>query len=148
VDPEDITDITAIAPHEFLAMTRGAPDRVVERVIRGLGTQAVLDRVFAGFADQLVPARAPKGRTVVQWEVRDAGVAHLRALVVDGGRCVVEEGEHRDADVRLTADLVGFVRLLEGSASAPVMLLKRRLGLKGSKALALQLDGMFARPRG
>ena len=146
MDPADITDISSVAPHEFLEMTRGAPDREVERVIRGLGTEAVLDRVFSGFADTLVPSRAPKGRTVVQWEVKDEGRSHLRALVIDGGRCVVETGEHDGADVRLSADLVGFVRLLEGSASAPLMLLRRKIGLKGSKALALQLDGMFARP--
>lgn len=141
-----MTDIGAVLPAEFLAMTRRARDRDVERVIRRLGTEAVLDRVFAGFAEQLVASRAPARRTVVQWEVRDEGRAHLRALVVDGGRCVVEEGEHADADVRLTAELVGFVRLLEGSASAPLMLLRRKLGLRGNKALALALDGMFARP--
>ena len=146
VEADDVTDIAAVQPAEFLDLTRRAGDRDVERVIRRLGTEAVLDRVFAGFAEQLIPDRAPTRRTVVQWEVRDEGRSHLRALVVDDARCVVEEGEHPGADVHLTADLVVFVRLLEGSVSAPMMLLRRKLALSGSKALALQLDGMFARP--
>jgi predicted lipid carrier protein YhbT len=146
VEPSDITDISSVEPAEFLRMTRAASDAEVERVIRGLGTEAVLDRVFAGFAASLVPSRAPKRRTVVQWEVRDEGRAHLRALVIDGGVCVVEPGEHEGADVRLTASLPVFVRVLEGTANPPVLLLRRKLGLQGSKALALQLDGMFQRP--
>ena len=146
VDPSDITDISAVDPAEFLRMTRAASDAEVERVIRGLGTEAVLDRVFTGFADSLVPARAPKQRTVVQWEVRDEGRSFLRALVIDGGRCVVEPGEHEGAEARITVSLPVFVRILEGTANPPMLLLKRKLGLKGSKALALQLDGMFQRP--
>jgi predicted lipid carrier protein YhbT len=144
VDAKDI-DIDEVTSAEFLRITRSAPDAEVQRVIRELGTEAVLDRVFDGFASQLVPARAPSSRTVVQWEVKDEGRSHLRALVIDGGQCVVEPGEQR-ADVRLSADLVTFVRLLEGTASPTMMLLKRRLGLKGSKALALSLDALFARP--
>lgn len=145
MEPDEITDIAAVSAPEFLAMTRRAPDGEVERVIRRLGTTAVLDRVFEGFAEQLVPERAPSARTVVQWEVRDGGEPHLRALVVDGGTCVVEQGE-QPSDVRLTADLVPFVRLLEGSASPAMMLIKRKLKLSGSKALALSLDQLFRRP--
>jgi hypothetical protein len=47
-----------ISPQDFARLVHGAGDEEIRTVVHGLGTEAVLDRIFEQMVDRFVPEKA------------------------------------------------------------------------------------------
>jgi putative sterol carrier protein len=137
IDPE------SLSAEDFARLVGQAEDGQIEQVIRGMGTQAVLERVFDGFRDRF-KADAARGVTVdVQFVVTDQGEEHPFVVSIRDGTCEPRSGRVNDPKTTLTTGLVPFVRLVAGQANGVELFMTGRLKVAGDMLFAPQIMGYF-----
>lgn len=134
-----------ISPEDFSRLVRGSGDDDVRNVVRGLGTGAVLDRVFAVMKERFVPEKAGAD-LVVQFLVTDGEEEHPFTVTVQDAECATGRGVADQPTVTLRMDLVPFLRLVAGEANGPVLYLTGKLRVTGNPMVAAGVASLFRTP--
>lgn len=140
VDPSDVS------PEEFAALVASSKDRDIEDRIHEAGTERTLDRIFDGFEERFVPARAEDVDADVQFVVSDGGDEHCYVVSIHDGACRAERGEAESPKTTLSAGLVPFVKLVTGNADGMKLFMTRKLKVSGDLMFAQRLLTFFDRP--
>jgi putative sterol carrier protein len=135
-----------VSPEDFARMVRGAGDEDIRTVVRGLGTEAVLERIFDEMVRRFVPEKARGVDAVIQFEVTDGEDEHHHEVTVREGACRSSKGRAEQPTVILRMDLVPFVRLVAGEAKGPVLYMTGKLRVKGNPMLAAGVASFFRTP--
>ena len=118
------------------------PERDLRERLQGGMRDVILGEVFARFPDYL---RADDVTATIKWSIKDAG----RYLVhIDRGTCEVTEDTGERPRVTLKLDATDFLRLVTGNANPTMLLLRRRLTVKGDLGFAAALPRLFRMPTG
>lgn len=139
-------DLATITPEQFAALVSETPKDELLATVRALGTEPVLDRVFAGMAERFVPERASGVNAVVQFLVND-GEEHPYVLRIADGTAAVERGKAADETVTLAMDLPTFLELVAGKAQGPMLFMAGRLRVSGDVMFASRLMSFFDTPK-
>lgn len=116
----------------------------VAAVVRQVGAEAVLARVFALFPGRFEPACAGGGAwATIQWDVSFDGETHHWVLDVADGACRARAGTAARARLSMAISLPDFLRLVSGRLDGVEAFLGRRLRLRGDRLLALRLGWWF-----
>lgn len=136
-----------ISPQDFARLVHGAGDEEIRTVVRGLGTEAVLDRVFEQMVDHFVPEKAKGVDSIIQFVVTDDEAEHPYAVTVRSGTCSTSPGRVEQPTVTLRMDLVPFLRLVAGQARGPVLYMTGKLKVTGNPMVAAGVSSFFEPPQ-
>lgn len=116
------------------------PERDLRERLQGGMRDVILREVFDRFPDYL---QAGDVTATIKWSIKDAG----RYLVhIDNGTATVTQDTGEKPRVTLKLDAADFLRLVTGNASPPMLLLRRRLTVKGDLGFAAALPRLFRMP--
>jgi len=135
---------------ELLARwVKAATDERLEAVMRGLHRRVLLWQIFRTMRQRVDPDRGWGGDAVVEFRIRRHradGVDRYQLAVADG-RCTTTRSAKRTPTLTLEMQPVVFLRLVGGAASAPALILTRRLRISGDLVLAARLPTLLKTPR-
>jgi hypothetical protein len=119
-------------------------DEQVSAVVRDVGADQVLERVFSVFPDRFEPARAgADARATIQWSVSFDGTPHAWVVDIADGACKVQPGTATGTRLTLDLALPDFLRLVSGRLNATQAFMGGKLKLTGDVMFALQMQGWF-----
>ena len=117
--------------------------------MRGLHRRVLLWQIFRTMRQRVDPDRGWGGDAVVEFRIRRHradGVDRYQLAVADG-RCTTTRSAKRTPTLTLEMQPVVFLRLVGGAASAPALILTRRLRISGDLVLAARLPTLLKTPR-
>ena len=135
-----------ISPQDFARLVHGAGDEEIRTVVHGLGTKAVLDRVFEQMVDHFVPEKAKGVDSIIQFVVTDDQAEYPYVVTVREGTCSTAPGSAERPTVTLRMDLVPFLRLA-GQARGPVLYMTGKLKVTGNPMVAAGVSSFFEPPQ-
>ena len=139
-DPDTMT------PEQFAGLVSAASDEQILEVVRGVGVQRVLDRIFAGFEERFRPERAQGVDDDVQFVVHDEGGEYPYVVAIHGGACTASAGTADSPKVTLTLGVVPFVKLVAGKEDGMKLFMAGALKVSGDLMFAPRIMGFFDRP--
>jgi putative sterol carrier protein len=142
----DAIDPAQVTPEQFAQLAGDASDEDVERVIREVGTERVLDRIFAGFEERFRPELAVGTTGGVQFVVEDLGAEHRYVVEIGEGRCSTRRGPLSEARATITLGVAPLVRLVTGQAEGVRLFMDGKLKASGDVIFAAGLTRFFDRP--
>jgi putative sterol carrier protein len=128
---------------------KAAPDERLEAVMRSWLRRVLLWQIFRTMRQRVDPDRGWGGDAVVEFRIRrnrGNGVDRYQLTIAEG-RCTATRSAKRTPTVRLEMQPVGFLRLVGGAASAPALILTRKLRVSGDLLLAARLPTLLKIPR-
>jgi putative sterol carrier protein len=135
---------------ELLARwVKAVPDERLEAVMRSSLRRVLLWQIFRTMRQRVDPDRGWGGDAVVEFRIRryrGDGVDRYQLAIVEG-RCTTTRSAKRTPTLTLEMQPVGFLRLVGGAASAPAMILTRKLRVSGDLLLAARLPTLLKIPR-
>lgn len=128
---------------------KAAPDEWLEAVMRGLLRRVLLWQIFRTMRQRVDPDRGWGGDAVVEFRIRRyrADGVDRYQLVIAEGRCTTTRSAKRAPTLTLEMPPVVFLRLVGGAASAPALILTRKLRVSGDLVLAARLPTLLKTPR-
>jgi len=135
---------------ELLARwVKAATDERLEAVMRGLHRRVLLWQIFRTMRQRVDPDRGWGGDAVVEFRIRRhrADGVDRYQLVIAEGRCTTTRSAKRTPTLTLEMQPVVFLRLVGGAASAPALILTRKLRVSGDLLLAARLPTLLKIPR-
>ena len=127
------------------------PAQVAE-IVRQLGADDVLDRVFSVFPERLDPNQlGPGTEATVQWNIRLDDRTHHWVVLVADEECQARRGAVNRPTVSLSMELLPFLRLVTARLGSMEAFLSGALRVSGDRLVALRLDwwfGLAAEPAG
>jgi putative sterol carrier protein len=143
--PEEAS--SAIDPALFASLVRDATD---DDLARGLSAnrELILAEVFKRMPEHFDPERAAGVSAIVEWRIleRDDGGHDAFHLIIEDGRCRLQQGPAERPVVTYEIAPVDFIRLVTGSASGPKLFLFGRLKISGNLLLAARMQTFFRIP--
>lgn len=147
----DERDALDISPQDVARVVHGSSDEEIRTVVRGLGTGAVLRRIFVQMENHLVPEKARGVDSDIQFVVTDQNEEYLHAVTIRDGRCSSADGTVEGPTVTLRMDLVPFLRLVAGQATSPatspVLYMTGKLKVIGNLMVAAGVSSFFQPPK-
>ena len=131
---------------EITEVIRSATDQELRALIdlehfRAAGVVAILER-FEEFAD---PERLAEIKGVVLFELaRSKKDVERHTALFEAGTVTLNDSW--EPDVKISADIVDFVRLVTGQSNAALLYLGGRLHIEGNAMLALAVGSVFTVP--
>lgn len=138
-------DVDRVTPEEFAALVANAEDDQITEVIRDIGTERVLDRVFEGMEQRFRSDKAEGVNATIQFVINDQQ-EHPYKVDILGGSCSAARGTSGDPKVTISTDLVSFSRMISGQADGMQLFMRGRLKAKGDLMFATRIMGFFDRP--
>jgi putative sterol carrier protein len=125
-----------------------APDARLDSVMRGPLRAVLLWQIFATMRERFDGDRASGVDAVVEFRIRRAvrDTVDRYQVVMAGGRCTTTKHGEQAPTVALEMDSVSFLRLVGGAASAPGLVLRGRLSVRGDFLLAARLPRLLNIP--
>ena len=130
-------------PQQLAQLVEGRSDAELLEALSAVGVEAALDRVFQGMVDHFLPAKSGGRHAVIEWTVRAPGAAHTYHLKLAGDQISHARGPASVAQVRLTAPVVLFLRVVAGRISGLQAYSDGALGVNGDVVLALLQQTFF-----
>lgn len=140
IDPANVT------PEEFAGLIANADDQQIADVIRSVGPETVLDRIFEGMEANFRPDKASNVDAVIVFVVTDDGNEFPYTVKISNGTCNVDKGKADDPRVSLTTDIVSFSKLVTGQAQGPQLFMAGKLKITGDLMFSAQIMNFFDRP--
>lgn len=141
LDPDRVT------PEEFARLVSVAEDDQIEQVVRGIGTEKVLDRVFQNFPERFKPDKARGVKADIQFVVTDEGEEHPYVVSINEGACTASRATSDSPKTTLTLALVPFSKLVAGQANGMQLFMSGKLKVSGDILFAPQIMGYFEPPK-
>jgi putative sterol carrier protein len=124
------------------AVIAGKPDDDVMQLVENMGgVEAVLEMVFQGMEEALIPDKAQD--CVIGWELTSGGKTYDYTVTVKDKRATYEESKPTDARVTLGCSVVEFVRLIAGEVEGMAEFTSGKLKIEGDIVFAQQIPQMF-----
>lgn len=139
-------DPSQIGPQEFAQLVKTSSDDQIETVIHGVGTEATLTRIFKGFEERFVPAKAEGVTADVQFLIKDEGEEHPYVVAINDGTCGTRRTKADDPKTTLSLKLLPFVKLITGQADGMKLFMTRKLKISGDIMFAQRVLTFFDRP--
>ena len=131
-------------PEELGSLLDVVNDDEVAAVVRDVGADQVLSRVFAAFPERFDPVRAGEGaQATVQWTVGFDGTDHRWVVEIADGSCSTAPDSVESARLTLSLALPDFLRLVSGRLNATQAFMTGKLALQGDVMFALQMQSWF-----
>ncbi|MFP5298618.1 MAG: SCP2 sterol-binding domain-containing protein [Actinomycetota bacterium] len=140
IDPANVT------PEEFAGLIANADDQQIADVIRTVGPETVLDRIFEGMESNFRPDKASNVDAVIVFVVTDDGSEYPYTVNISNAACNVDKGKADDPRVSLTTDVVSFSKLVIGQAQGPQLFMAGKLKIQGDLMFSAQIMNFFDRP--
>jgi len=139
--------IPAIDPALFAGLVREATDDQLRDGLEA-NRELLLNEIFRRMPESFDPDRAAAVDAVVEWRILErAGGGHdAWHLVLEHGRCRVQEGPAEDPTVTYEIRPIDFIRLITGNASGPRLFLFGKLKITGNLLLAARMPMFFRIP--
>ena len=139
-------DVTQVTPEQFAELVGQATDEEIAQVVRAVGVDATLDRIFQGFEERFRPEKAQGVSAVVQFVITDDGSEHAHRVSIDNGTCSAEPGRTDNAKTTLTTDVVSFCKLIAGKEDGTQLFMAGKLRVGGDLMFATRIMTFFDRP--
>ena len=106
-------------------------------------------QIFTTMRQRFDGERAPGLEAVVEFRIHRPGRQGVDRyqLAMAGGRCRRLRHSERSPTVTLEMDSASFLRLVGGASGAPILMVTRRLKVRGDLLLAVRLPGLLNIPR-
>jgi putative sterol carrier protein len=101
-----------------------------------------LDKVFQGMIDHYLPEKAKDYGGTIEWNLRSSQQNYTYNMTFLGSNCTVKTGSVASAQVRMTADIPVFLRLVAGRLNGLQAYADGKLQVVGDMVLA-QLQQTF-----
>jgi hypothetical protein len=138
-NPLDITIKSELA--EFLG---GKDNDELNALALELGSEAILQRVFASMKRDFDPENGPDEEVVVHWDILSPdGQHHHRELIASPVRCDYSSELEHEPDVTVRVGITTFIRIVAGLVRGKDELRKGRVKLKGDLLLATSIEYWF-----
>lgn len=142
----DAIDLSTISPEDFAKLAATTGDEEMEGLIRAVGTERALDRIFAGFEERFQPELAVGVEGVTQFVVEDRDEQHPYVVAIAGGSCSVSHRTTESPKATITLGLSPLVRLVTGQAEGVKLFMGGKLKASGDVIFAAGLTRYFDRP--
>ncbi|HEX2677447.1 MAG TPA: SCP2 sterol-binding domain-containing protein [Polyangiales bacterium] len=116
----------------------GLSDADIVAQSQALGVDVLVERMRGWLTQRFLPARAPAGSAVVQWNIETPDGLRSFSLQVHGGQCKIEQGTGPAPGVALTTGTPTFLRMITGRLSGLQAYSDRTLRVSGNLVLALE----------
>lgn len=129
---------------ELGALLDTVNDDQVGEVVRQIGPEEVLGRVFAVFPERFEPERAGAGTAaVIQWNVSFDGATHPWVVDIADDACRTRTATADQPRLTLTLALADFLRLVTGRLNPTQAFMNGKLRIVGDVMFALQMQSWF-----
>ncbi len=139
-------DPAQIGPEEFAQLVKTAPDDQIEEVIHSVGTEKTLTRIFEGFEERFVPAKAEGVSADILFVIKDDKEEHPYVVSIKDGTCTTRREQISDPKTTLSLKLLPFVKLVTGQADGMKLFMTRKLKISGDLMFAQRVMTFFDRP--
>jgi putative sterol carrier protein len=142
-DPQ-ISDVT---PEQFAELVASASDEEIEQVVHAVGTKETLDRIFKGFEERFIPAKAEGVTADVVFLIKDGGQENPYTVSIADGKCSTKAEAAGDPKTTLTTDVVSFAKLITGKEEGVALFMGGKLRIAGDLMFAQRIMTFFDRPK-
>lgn len=144
---QEVANLAEITPEQFAQLVTAASDADIETALRSVGLDTVLARIFDGFRERFVPAKAEGVTADVQFVVSDGGKEYPYVVSIADGACTVSSGRADNPKSTLSTDLVSFCRLIAGQIHGPQLFMAGKLKVGGDLLFSTRVETFFERPK-
>ena len=130
-------------PKELAASIDGKSDDEINEVVRGMGVDSALEKVFEGMQQAFLKDKAGSQSAVIQWNVALDGNKHTYQVKVADGACSIQKGAPETARVTLDVDLPNFLRVITGKLNGQQAFFSGKLKLAGDMMFAMTQESWF-----
>jgi putative sterol carrier protein len=138
--------IDAITPEQFAELVANASDEEIAEVIHAVGTKQTLDRVFQGFEERFIPAKAEGVTADVLFVIKDGETELPYTVSIGDGKCTTKDEAAANPKTTLTTDFVSFVKLVTGKEDGVRLFMGGKLRIAGDLMFAQRIMTFFDRP--
>lgn len=139
-------DPSQIGPQEFAQLVKTSSDDQIETLIHDAGAEPTLTRIFRGFEERFVPAKAEGVTADIQFLIKDEGEEHPYVVAIKDGTCETRRAKAEDPKTTLSLKLLPFVKLITGQADGMKLFMTRKLKISGDIMFAQRVLTFFDRP--
>lgn len=139
--------IDAVTPEQFAELVAGASDEEIEEIIHAVGTKETLDRIFRGFEERFVPAKAEGVTADVLFLIKDGDQENPYTVSIADGKCSTKAETVSEPKTTLTTDVVSFVKLITGKEEGVALFMGGKLRISGDLMFAQRIMTFFDRPK-
>jgi len=120
----------------------GKPDEDVMQLVQNMGgVDAVIEMVFEGMEDALIPDRAQDA--VIGWELCEGETEHDITLTVKDQKASYAVRAPSEPRVTLALSFTDFIRLISGDLDGAQAFTSGKLQITGDVTFAQQIPAMF-----
>ena len=139
-------DLTQVTPEQFAELVSQASDEEVAQVVRAVGVDQTLARIFEGFEQRFRPEKAEGVDAKIQFIITDEGAEHPYTVSIANGSCSAEARREENAKTTLTTDIVSFCKLVAGAEDGTQLFMAGKLRVGGDLMFATRIMTFFDRP--
>ena len=137
-------DVETMSGEEYARLVKDLKDDEQLALVRELGFERVLDRVFSTFPERF---KGGDGEGSVLFRIKDGDAVAEHAIVVSGGSCRHEKGRMEDPTSTVTTDYVTFSKLVTGQANETMLFIRGKLKIGDNVMFAQKFLTWFDRPK-
>lgn len=130
-------------PEELARLIEGLSDEEIMATVQYTGIVRVLDKVFQGMIEHYLPEKAIGYGGTIEWNLRSSQETHIYHMTFQGSYCTVKTGPAASAQVRMTADIPIFLRLIAGRLNGLQAYSDGKLQVVGDLVLAQRQQTFF-----
>lgn len=137
-------EIEISTPEELASMLDGVSDAEVENIVKELGVEAVLDKVFTSMVERFLPAKAGNENAIIQWHLSTTEGIRSYHLNIKAGTCTMVKGTAQaPTRVTLSTRIPVFLRIVAGTLTGLEPFSDGRLRVTGDQIIALKQQLWF-----
>jgi putative sterol carrier protein len=137
-----MAEITSV--DDLKASIEGKSDDEINAGVAAMGTDGVLDQIFAVMASRFNPGRAAGQSAVIGWDIKTADGVRKYQITVADGTCTAGPAGDEPARVTLTMALPDFLKFLTGQLDGMQAFMTGKLQLAGDMMFAQSMQAWFS----
>ena len=137
--------LASLSPDGMFALIKGMSDADIRSDLAGEHRQEILEKVFAHFPAQFLPAKAGDRNARIDFRITGGpgDSSDTYAVAVENGPCRIEPGASDAPDLSLMLGPVEFFKLITGSGNPAMMFMMGKIKARGDIGLATALANWF-----
>lgn len=140
-------DVETITPEELAALVHTSSDAEIKEQLADVDRGRAVARIIEEMPSRFKPGAASGVDADVVFEVRDGDETHVGTLSIRNGGCTARLEAADDYQVKLTAPVLLFLKLITGKQDGPSAFMTGQLKIDGDIMLASRLLGFFEVPK-
>ena len=128
---------------ELASLLEGRSDQEINEVVKSLGTDAALEKVFEGMTKAFLADKAKGESAVIHWDIKGPDGQVTYQVKVADGHCSAAKGTPDAARVTLSASLPDFLRIITGKLNGTMAFFTGKLKLSGDVMFAATQERWF-----